>query len=665
MTNSVINIAEERHFDRSTGLQTDATVSAVLRIIGIENRLQMAITICVLTLLVVTTLGNSGGAPWVFFAYRSTLLLIGLLCAIGSREEDRRISPWFLGGVGLVLGLMLVSVLRIQGSHFEGLYLWYKYAFFACAFLGLAKYARYRPARWKGLVLGSIPVIGIAHLLPDLISRAGRAFGFSHSNSDYFGTFLLIGLAATISVAVFSSQIVWRLIAASSAVLILFGIFKTLSRGATLAAVGMIVLMAIRSRGRIPRPVWLLAGLVFLAAAIFYSPYLIEKFTDRGQHDPYNYARIEIWLGSLPVVEQHPLLGVGFGQFFNISKRFTLPIQGFVARYLKRSQMAHNEYLQHIAEQGIPTALLLFYLLGYCIYLIWKRAENAWPEQRIFHEAALLTATGVGLHALVDNCWTIPVTASSLVLLALADPLPLEKKESWRPWAAREVVLAGLLVVTGYIFSTLIPGIGLHYNEAGHQAYDRNDFATAEEFHLKAIHLFPNHPLFLDNLGMVYLQASIDRHNPALLTPARSYFARAIAAGPQALDPHIHMETALVHSLTGDAIRDADVYREIVQVDTEMLQIDPYIPFPRKNLATAYYNLGQRDEAFRQIETAIHYEPNYVPGYLQLAEWFDARGDAASNRQYTNAAIAIINKYRDYKPSEPYEIVLLGRPAGK
>lgn len=663
MTNSVINIAKERHFGRSTDLRGSATVSAVLNRLGIESRLQLAVTICVLTLLTATTLGNSGGAPWVFFTYRTSLLLIGMLCAIGSRGEDRRIAPWFLAGAGVVLALMLISVLRIQGSHFEGLYLWYKYAFFAAAFLGLAKYSRYRPSRWKALLLGAIPVIGIAHLLPDLISRAGRAVGFSHNNSDYFGTFLLIGLGATIAVAVFSSDIAWRVIAASSAFLILFGIFKTLSRGATLAAAAMLILMAIRSRGRIPRAVWLLTGLVFVVAAIAYSPYLIQKFTDRGQHDPYNYARIEIWIGSLPVIEQHPLLGVGFGQYFNISKRFTLPIEGTVARYLKRAQMAHSEYLQHIAEQGVPAALLLFFLLGYCIYTIWKRTENAWPEHRVFHEAALLTATGVGLHALVDNCWTIPVAASSLVVLSLADPLPLQKKEQWRPWASRELVLAGLLVAIGYVFSTLIPGMGLYYNEAGHQAYDRNDLATAEQLHLKAVHLFPDHPLFLDNLGMVYMQAAIDRHEPALLVPAHTYFARAIAAAPQVLDPHIHMETVLLRSLSGDPSRDASIYREVIQVDSEMLEIDPYVPFPRKNLASAYYNLGQRDAAFQQLEAAIHYEPNYVPGYLLLAEWFNERGDAASNRQYTNAAITIINKYRDYQPSEPYETILLGRPA--
>jgi tetratricopeptide (TPR) repeat protein len=364
------------------------------------------------------------------------------------------------------------------------------------------------------------------------------------------------------------------------------------------------------------------------------------------------------------VIAHHPILGVGFGQFINISKRFTLPVEGTVARYLKRAQMAHNEYLQHMAEQGIPAALLLFALLGYLVYLIWKRAGTVFPEYRLYHEAALLTATGVGIHALVDNCWTIPVTASALVVLALADSLPLEERGSARSWKAPQIALAGVALSVVYLFSTVLPGLGLYYNDLGHQAYDKADYPNAERYHLKALRLAPNHPLFLDNLGMVYLQASFDKKMPQLLDVARVYFARAIAASPQSLDPHVHMETVLVRLISGDPARDSGIYRDIITVDTELLEIDPFIPFPRKNLGSAYYNLGNRDEAFKELTTAIKYEPNYVPGYLQLATWYEERGDMDLTRRYTAAAVNIVNKYRGFKPTEPYESILLGRPTG-
>jgi O-antigen ligase len=629
--------------------------------LGIETRLQLVIALCVISLIVVTTLGGSGGAPWVFFTYRTLLILTAVLGVIGSRNSDDRICPIFLSLAGLVLALMLISVLRIRGSHFEGFYLWYKYLFFACAFLSLANYSRFQPARWKALILGAVVAVGLAHLVPDLL-RWRPVFGFSHQNSNYFGTFLLICLAVTASVAVFGVERIWRGLAAILAVTVLLGIFKTTSRGATLAAAGMIVLVAIRGRGRIPRQVWLGIGLAALLTAIVFSPFLVRKFTDRGDIDPYNYARKEIWLGSIHVIAQNPILGVGFGQFFHVSKRFTLPVEGAVARYLKRAQMAHSEYLQHMAEQGIPTTLLLFSLFAYLVFLAWKRAERAWPEHRMFQEAAILTAFGVGAHGLVDNCWTIPVTTSSLIVLSLADLLPLRKKERSPNLSAAGVALAGVAVGLIYLFSTVIPALGLYYNDIGHQAYDRSDYAAAERLHLKAIEFIPDHPLFLDNLGMVYLQASIDLKQPQLMEKAKTYFARAISASPQSLDPHIHMETVLIREITGDHDRDVPVYRDILKYDGELLQIDPFIPFVRKNLASAYYSLGNPEEGFRQLATAIDYEPNYVPGYLQMASWYGERGDMDSNKKYTTAALYIINKYRGFKPTEGYEVILLGRP---
>jgi O-antigen ligase/Flp pilus assembly protein TadD len=634
----------------------------MLSALGIDTRLQLSVTICVVSLIIVTTLGGSGGAPWVYFTYRTLLVAIAILCAIGARAAAFRMSSGFLISIALLFTLMLISVLRIQGSHFEGFYLWFKYALFAAGFVNLANYARYQSARWRGFLLGVVVAVCLAHLIPDLILNRVLVAGFSKNNPNYFATFLLIGLAASIAVGIFALVLRWRVAAAVSGAVILLGIVKTSSRGATLAAVAMIIFAAVRSRGRIPRQIWLVVGLAGLMAGLLTSPYLISKFLDRGETDPYNYARTEIWKTALQVIVQKPILGVGFGQFFHISKRFTLPIDGVVARYLKRAQMAHNEYLQHIAELGFPAAFLLFALLAYLVYLAAKRTSTAWPEFRIFYEAALLTSVGVGLHALVDNCWTIPVTASSLVVLALADPLPLRKVETPYRWKRPQLVLIGAALAIVYVVSTVIPGIGLYYNEAGHKAYDRDDFVAAERYHLTALEIVPNHPLFLDNLGMVYLQQFSVTRDAKLLESAERWFSRAIEASPQSLDPHLHMETVLLRSLTGDVVQDREIYPKIIQVDTQILEIDPFLPFVRKNLAASYYNIGQFDRAFTELQRAVAYEPNYVPAYLQMAAWYEERGDLNASRQNTAMAVRIVNKYRDFKPTELYEALLLARP---
>src|SRR4051812_9036311 len=143
----------------------------MLKRLGIQSRLQLAVTVCVVTLIVVTTFGSSGGAPPVFFIYRTALLLIAILCTIGSRESDMRLSRFLLAVLAVLFLIMLASVLRIPGSHFEGFYLWYRYVFFACALLALAHYSRYQSPRWKGLLLATIIFIASAYLLPDLVKR--------------------------------------------------------------------------------------------------------------------------------------------------------------------------------------------------------------------------------------------------------------------------------------------------------------------------------------------------------------------------------------------------------------------------------------------------------------------------------------------------------------
>lgn len=632
---------------------------------GIENRLQLAITICVLLLILVTPLGGSGGSPIVFFTYRSLLLLITVLCATAARREDLRIAPGFLVLVATHLLLMLVSTLRIPGSHFEGLYLWYKHTFFICAFLSLALYSRFQSARWKALLLGTIVFGNLIHLVPEIL-KYGQVFKSFSNNADYFATFLLIGFAACLAFVVFGTGIGLRMAAVAISALLLFGITQTFSRGATLAAFFIGFVAAIRSGSKIQWRVWLLIGLGGVLMVVLANPYLIEKFLDRGQQDPYNYARPRIWMNSLQIIAHYPVLGTGPGQYFHVSKRFAFPVQGVVARYLKRAQIAHSEYLQWAAEIGIPAAVLLFSLFGYLLYLAWQRAKTCWPEYRYFHEAAILTVAGVGVHALVDNCWTIPVSASALVVLAMADLLPLEKRNPQR-WVTRDwrrLAIASALLLAFYVYSTLYPAVGLYYNETGHQAFDRRDFETAQRMHLKAVALFPNQPLFLDNLGMVYLQQFADTKNYPMLDLARIYFARSIEASHQSLDPHIHMETVLIRSLTGIPERDVETHRQIVKNDTELLQIDPFIPFTRKNLAEAMYQLGDREGACKELQKAIQHEPNYVPGHLQLAAWSAEAGKQDESERYTQQAISVVMKYREFAPQEAYEGILLGRPEG-
>src|SRR2546426_10092578 len=75
---------------------SDRRLFLVLRKLGVESPLQLAVILCVTSLIVVTTLGGSGGAPEIFLTYRTLLIVVAILCAIGCRSVDVQISRWFL-----------------------------------------------------------------------------------------------------------------------------------------------------------------------------------------------------------------------------------------------------------------------------------------------------------------------------------------------------------------------------------------------------------------------------------------------------------------------------------------------------------------------------------------------------------------------------------------
>jgi O-antigen ligase len=632
----------------------------MLRKIGIESWLQFGITICVVLLIVVPTL-NEPSAAAVFFSYRTLLVIISILTVIGSRRNAETISFSFLGLLSGWAILSIISIAGIPGSHFDALSIFYRHLLFFVAFLCLAHYNRSLSARWKGSVLVVVVALNLAHLLPALIREHRPVAGFSAYNPNYFGTFLLIGLAAAVAVAAFGVHRAWRIAAAASALVLFFGIVQTSSRGALLAAVAIVGLGAIRAGNRIPRQIWLVAAVGMMILAAVSSPLLVQKFLDRGETDPYNYGRTQIWRISLRIIAEHPVLGVGPGEFFHISKRFNYPVEGQVARYERHIGIAHSEYLQQIAECGIPAAFLLFSILGYLVRSAWKRANTVSPEQRCFQETAILVAAGVGGHALVDNCWTVPVMASAVVIVSLADLVPIQQKQPAQ-WKPLQIPLASILIGLIYVHSTVIPSMALFYNAKGLRAYRRSELGDAERYLGKAIALVPDYSSFLENLSKVYIAKFDKTHDPRALDLAYTCLKRGIEAGPQTVELYLRMEDVLIRFVTGSEGTDSSWHQRIVENDTQLLQLDPYLPFPRKNLAIAYYNLGQKERAFEEMHKALEYEPNYVPAYMQLASWYGERGDTAAGQQYSLLAMSIVNRYRDFKPESTYQGILLGRP---
>ena len=118
-------------------------------------------------------------------------------------------------------------------------------------------------------------------------------------------------------------------------------------------------------------------------------------------------VRMELAMGSLRMITEHPLSGVGLGAWSTVYPHYAIIDIGAFAN------QAHNDWLQWIAEGGIPFGLVMAGLFYWCVC------------------AALRTVWGLGtlavfLHAFVDYPFSRPALGAwTIVILAmLASSLP-------------------------------------------------------------------------------------------------------------------------------------------------------------------------------------------------------------------------------------------------
>jgi O-antigen ligase len=636
----------------------------MFKALGADSRAEIVLFVAIVLLVAITPAGREATAPATFIAHRLLLVLIaGLSIYILKDRREPDVCPVYIGLCGLVLVLMFVSVALNAGPRFNGFYRWYQYVFFGSAFLALAMLHRQRGTRWKRAVVWAVVAIAAAYVAGALIVGARPLLG-PFVNPNYFASFLIPGFCVATAFLLFGEGLYLRAVSAGFAAFLLFGMTQASSRGATLAAISALALAILRfSRShKASRSLVVAAVAVVVLSTAFASPALIRKFSDRGAIDPYNYQRPKIWRSALHVITDHPILGVGLGQFYDFSKRYSPPVEGTVARFLKRPAIAHSEYLQTAAESGLPAATLFFTLAGYAIYTAFKRARRKTGDERVFQEAAILTAAGLCTHALVDNNWSVPVIAAGMVVFTVGDVLPLAEWRLPASWPAAINAASGIAAFTVVVHGLLLPGAAVYLNEAGRAAYDRGESQTAESYYRLAVAFAPHHYVFLDNAGVVYFEQFLKTHDRRWLDMAETLFTHACRTSPYADEPRRRLERLLIERLTGDHQRDRPIHQRIAAVNRQILQIEPFNPFVRRDLAEALYNSGERQAATDELEKAMSYEPNYVPGYLRIAEWLDEAGDTARSDEYRRHAITIAERYAALRTAEPYEALLLGRP---
>jgi O-antigen ligase len=237
-----------------------------------------------------------------------------------------------------------------------------------------------RHARWlvHGYIAGAVlsAVVGLVAPAPDPDAASRLSGGIGDPNE--LALVLVPGLALAFFALRGARSTLERWWLAASATAMAFALLETGSRGG-LIALGVAFTVALILGGR-ERTRVLTALLGFAALAVVYFAFAappelrshVADFTTGG-----GSGRTDLWAIARQVAADHPVLGVGIGNFEAVeaeyASRTDLPSIELV---IDEPHVVHNTYLELLAELGVVGFTCFIALVGGAVVLGWRAVRS-------------------------------------------------------------------------------------------------------------------------------------------------------------------------------------------------------------------------------------------------------------------------------------------------
>jgi len=293
----------------------------------------------------------------IFFVNILSLLILIFVCTSGSNSNTRVLDENLYFYANLLFGFLIFSVFIISKYICKELLI-------AFPFITIISFTLY-----SFLIIYALVTTDFSSRLEIL---------FDHPN--YLGNALAFGiLFLSFSILAFKNKILKCIICIVIFVLIL-GMVATLSRGAWLSLIsGLLfgsILIFIYSNKKADFLKLLLGLIAFIAISVaIVNPNRISERFDISIKDTEisTMNRITLWKTSLQIIKDHPLLGVGLGNFGNVLDK------NYKTEFLNDESFATalNNYLTLAAEVGIPITLLYIFIVIYALVLAVKSIKQS------------------------------------------------------------------------------------------------------------------------------------------------------------------------------------------------------------------------------------------------------------------------------------------------
>lgn len=169
---------------------------------------------------------------------------------------------------------------------------------------------------------------------------------------------------------------------------------------------------------------FLVVGLVLGAFIILASTPVVERVKSimEMEEEASFHSRVVAWQGVYRLISAHPTLGTGPGTFADVFTQYQPPGLG------RRFTMAHNDYLQFIADCG----LLVIPLIAWLAWIFYREGfEKLKTSSRLSRGiclGAMAGITAILVHSIIDFNLHIPANAMLFVVLIALVVMPVPRR---------------------------------------------------------------------------------------------------------------------------------------------------------------------------------------------------------------------------------------------
>ena len=248
----------------------------------------------------------------------------------------------------------------------------------------------------------------------------------SLDNSNNFGAFLILAIFPIIMITLYERSIKKKVLFGLLSLSLLVNIIFCYSRNAMSGFVIGFIILAIVYSWRLLLPIGGVSALVFLI------PQIGGRLKEIGNSSE-NYTRIKLWKTAWYMIKDHPILGVGNGNFISRYDSYVAKYPELYIYYEYKRFPCHNSFLKIQSELGILGSISFIGILVASLFKIKNLIEYTEDKfYKYFYTGFLASMVAFFFMNLSDNLFFVPkTTAFFWLILALGEAIMYGNKEEF------------------------------------------------------------------------------------------------------------------------------------------------------------------------------------------------------------------------------------------